>query len=276
MTYMGRNRLAGDAVAIPGVPLDPVSRCAGCREGRSLPFDFTMAFQPIVDVAAGRVWGYEALVRGTAGERAGFVLDQVAPSLVYGFDQACRVKAVELASTVFPADPDVKLSINFMPNAVYEPNACIRATLAAAQRVGFDPGRLMFEFTENEKMRDVGHLRRIIAAYRAQGFTTAIDDFGAGYAGLGLLAELRPDVLKIDMALIRDIDRSATKRAIVRSIVTLAAELEIAPLAEGIETAAELAVVGALGITLCQGYLLGRPVLREAPVAHLPIVAHGA
>lgn len=276
MTYMGRNRLAGAAVAIPGVLLDPVSRCAGCREGRSLPFDFTMAFQPIVDVAAGRVWGYEALVRGTAGERAGFVLDQVAPSLVYGFDQACRVKAVELASTVFPADPDVKLSINFMPNAVYEPNACIRATLAAAQRVGFDPGRLMFEFTENEKMRDVGHLRRIIAAYRAQGFTTAIDDFGAGYAGLGLLAELRPDVLKIDMALIRDIDRSATRRAIVRSIVTLAAELEIAPLAEGIETAAELAVVGALGITLCQGYLLGRPMLREAPVAHLPIVVHGA
>ncbi|WP_010160668.1 EAL domain-containing protein [Sphingomonas sp. PAMC 26617] len=223
-----------------------------------------MAFQPIVDVAAERIWGYEALVRSLAGEGAAFVLDQVQPPHVYGFDQACRIKAVELASALFPPDPDVKLSINFMPNAVYEPNACIRATLTAAKRVGFDPGRLMFEFTEDERMRDISHLRAIIAAYQAQGFTTAIDDFGAGYAGLGLLTELRPDVLKIDMKLVRGIDRSPAKQAIVRSIVGLAAELCIIPLAEGIETAEELAVIRALGITLCQGYLLGRPKLAFA------------
>ncbi len=237
------------------------ARCGGCRDGTLLPFDFTMAFQPIVDVAAERIWGYEALVRGVEGEGAAFVLDQVQPAHVYGFDQACRIKAVELAGALFPADPDVRLSINFMPNAVYEPNACIRATLTAAKRVGFDPGRLMFEFTENEKMRDIGHLRGIIAAYQAQGFTTAIDDFGAGYAGLGLLTELRPDVLKIDMALVRGIDRSPTKRAIVRAIVALAAEIGIVPLAEGIETADELAAIRSLGITLCQGFLLGRPKL---------------
>ncbi|WP_010218145.1 EAL domain-containing protein [Sphingomonas sp. PAMC 26621] len=240
------------------------ARCGGCRDGTLLPFDFTMAFQPIVDVAAERIWGYEALVRSLAGEGAAFVLDQVQPPHVYGFDQACRIKAVELASALFPPDPDVKLSINFMPNAVYEPNACIRATLTAAKRVGFDPGRLMFEFTEDERMRDISHLRAIIAAYQAQGFTTAVDDFGAGYAGLGLLTELRPDVLKIDMKLVRGIDRSPTKRAIVRSIVGLAAELGITPLAEGIETAEELAAIRALGITLCQGYLLGHPKLAFA------------
>lgn len=87
-----------------------------------------------------------------------------------------------------------------MPNAVYEADACIRASLAAARRVGFDPGRLMFEFTEDERMLDVAHVRRIIDAYRARGFTTAIDDFGAGYAGVGLLADLNPDMLKLDMA----------------------------------------------------------------------------
>lgn len=258
MSFMETNGFVPATVAA-GTP-----KCTGCRDGQALPFSFTMAFQPIVDITAGRVWGYEALVRGSEGEGAAFVLDQVEPELVYGFDQACRVKAVELASALFPADPDLKLSINFMPNAVYEPNACIRATLAAAARVGFDPGKLMFEFTENEKMRDVAHLRRIIAAYRAQGFTTALDDFGAGYAGLGLLAELQPDILKIDMALIRDIDQSATKRAIVGAIVGLAREIGIVPLAEGIETAEELVIIRSLGIDLCQGYLLGRPTLDLA------------
>ncbi len=79
----------------------------------------------------------------------------------------------------------------------------------AARRVGFDPHNLMFEYIENERMRQVAHVERIVEADRAQGFTTAIDDFGAGYAGLALLVGLRPDVLKIDMALIRDIDTPA-------------------------------------------------------------------
>jgi EAL domain-containing protein (putative c-di-GMP-specific phosphodiesterase class I) len=153
----------------------------------------------------------------------------------------------------------VKLSINFLPNGLYEPTACLRATLTAAARVGFDPRRLMFEFTEHERVQDVNHLRRIIAVYRAQGLTTAIDDFGAGYAGLALLAELQPDVLKIDMALIRNIDESAIKRTIVASIVALTHEIGIVPLAKGIETTAELDVIRSLGIHLCQGYLVGRP-----------------
>ena len=246
-----------------GTPLSGPSnrpmKCAGCRDGKALPFDFTMAFQPIVDIEAGRVWAYEALVRGTAGEGASAILDMVKPEMLYGFDQACRVKAVELAGKLYTPGQDVKLSINFMPNAVYEPNACIRATLAAAARVGFDPKNLMFEFTENERMLDVDHVRRIISAYQAQGFTTAIDDFGAGYAGLGLLAELRPDVLKIDMALVRGIDASATKQAIVAAIVMMASTLDILLLAEGIETIGELDTLRSLGVRLCQGYLLGRP-----------------
>ena len=242
--------------------------CDGCRNGAELGFDFTMAFQPIVDIVSRRVWAYEALVRGVNGEGAGFILDQVQGDAIYRFDQACRVKAVELAGRLFPADQDTRLSINFMPNAVYEPDACIRATLVAARRAAFSERRIMFEFTENEQMRDTAHLRRIIDAYRRRGFTTAIDDFGAGYAGLGLLAELKPDVLKIDMALVRGIDTSATKRKIVAAIVALAEALEIVPLAEGIETRGELDTLHALGIRLCQGYLLARPV-----VAALPAVA---
>ena len=243
----------------------PTRGCQGCRDGIGLPFAFTMAFQPIVDVAANRVWAYEALVRGTAGQSARTILDQVGTASIYGFDQACRVKAVELAGKLFPRDGDIRLSINFMPNAVYQPDACIRATLNAARQADFRQDRLMFEFTENEQMRDTGHVRNIVEAYRRRGFTTAIDDFGAGYAGLGLLAELRPDVVKMDMALIRGIDESATKRAIVRAIVAMAYELQIDVIAEGIETTGELATLRGLGIRLCQGYLLARPAIEALP-----------
>lgn len=226
----------------------------------------TMAFQPIVDIETGAIFAYEALVRGIGGQSAGEVLASVDADMIYKFDQTCRVKAIKLAGGLFPPNDATKLSINFMPNAVYEPDACIRASLTAAHRVGFDPQRLMFEFTEDERMREVAHVRRIIEAYRARGFTTAIDDFGAGYAGLGLLADLRPDVLKLDMALIRGIDESAARRAIVAGVLSIADAIGVRCIAEGIETAAELRTLKEIGIRLCQGYLLARPAIETLPV----------
>ncbi len=252
---------------------DPVvlrDACRGCRTSRPLPAAITMAFQPIVDIRSGRVFAYEALVRGVEGQSAGEILSGISQDMIYKFDQTCRVKAIELAGQLFAPDDGARLSINFMPNAVYEPDACIRASLAAARRVGFDPGRLMFEFTEDERMRDVAHVRHIIDAYRARGFTTAIDDFGAGYAGLGLLADLRPDVLKLDMALVRGIDGSASRQAIVAGVVQIAAALDVRCIAEGIETAAELRTLRELGISLCQGYLLARPIAERLPSFVIP------
>ena len=243
--------------------------CAGCKTSKPLKTQITMAFQPIVDIATGSVFAYEALVRGIAGQSAAEVIASVEPDVIYKFDQTCRVKAIELAGGLFAPDSATKLSINFMPNAVYEPNACIRASLAAARRVGFDPARLMFEFTEDERMRDVTHVRRIIEAYRARGFTTAIDDFGAGYAGLGLLADLRPDMLKLDMALIRGIDSSMARQTIVAGVARMAEELGIGCIAEGIETAAELQTLKTIGIRLAQGYLLGRPAIEALPPSYL-------
>jgi EAL domain-containing protein (putative c-di-GMP-specific phosphodiesterase class I) len=221
-----------------------------------------MAFQPIVDVAAGSIWGYEALVRGLNGEGAGDVLAAVTEENRYRFDQACRVKAIELAGAQMPQGSRAKLSINFMPNAVYEPAACIRASLAAAARVDFDPTRLMFEFTENEEVSDPAHVQNIIASYQAMGFTTALDDFGAGHAGLALLARFQPDLIKLDMELIRGISTSAARRAIVRGIVGIAAELDVLVLAEGVETEAELLSVRSAGIRLVQGYFFARPEIE--------------
>lgn len=110
--------------------------CVGCHDDVKLPFEFRMAFQPIVDLAAQRIWGYEALVRGVNGESAYSILSQVTDDIRYRFDQASRVMAIETAGALF-AGRDLKLSINFMPNAVYEPSACIRKSLAAAKRAQF-------------------------------------------------------------------------------------------------------------------------------------------
>jgi len=224
-----------------------------------------MAFHPIVDVTRGNVWGYEALVRGTKGEGAGAILSQVDEERQYKFDQACRVKAIELAGRLFPATEDTKLSINFMPNAVYEPAACIRTSLETARRVGFDMKRIMFEFTENERMADTKHVARIIAEYRRLGFITAIDDFGAGHAGLNLLANFQTDLIKIDMELIRGITDSAARQAIVAGILVIARSLDITIIAEGIETEAELTTLRSAGINLFQGFLFARPAIESLP-----------
>ncbi|KAB0676582.1 EAL domain-containing protein [Aureimonas leprariae] len=224
-----------------------------------------MAFQPIVDVASGKPWGYEALVRGLNGEGAGAILSQVTPEQKYRFDQACRVKAIELASRLFPAEEMRRLSINFLPNAVYEPAACLRATLAAARTHRFPLTSVMFEFTENEEIVDTGHLKKIITEYRRHGFVTALDDFGAGYAGLALLADFQPDLIKLDMHLIRGIEGSRPRQIIVASIAAAAREMGIMVLAEGVETWNELHVLRAAGIALMQGYYFARPEFERLP-----------
>lgn len=254
--------------------------CEGCRSGKSLNFEFSMAFQPIFDLSASRIWGYEALIRGLNGEGAYAMLSQVSADQKYRFDQACRVKAIELASRLFPRGNGLQLSINFMPNAVYEPAACLRATLAAARKNAFPLNDIMFEFTENEEIVDTGHLLKILAEYRRQGFITAIDDFGAGFAGLGLLADFQPDLIKIDMKLIRGIDSSRPRQVIVAAMTAAARELGITVLAEGIETEAEFTVLKAAGINLFQGYYFARPAFEALPqVAIKPqtvVVTHSA
>jgi EAL domain-containing protein (putative c-di-GMP-specific phosphodiesterase class I) len=224
-----------------------------------------MAFQPIVDISARRIFAYEALVRGSEGQGAGYILSQVDTANRYAFDQQCRVKAIELAAKLYPADDDIKLSINFMPNAVYEPRACIRLTLATAERLGFPLRRIIFEFTENERL-DTAHVLNILSTYKQIGFSTAIDDFGAGHAGLGLLTKFQPDIVKLDMDLIRDIDTDPVKRTVAKHTLRMLEELAITPLCEGVETAGEAAVLRDLGVNLIQGYFFSAPAFEALPV----------
>lgn len=244
------------------------SGCGGCGAGVDLGFDFTMALQPIVNMSTRQVIAQEALVRGLQGEGAPHILDQVTDENRYAFDQRCRVKAVQLGAKL---GVQSLLSINFMPNAVYEPERCIRTTLEAAAACNFPVERILFEFTEGERITDIKHVRSIIAHYRARGFRTAIDDFGAGYAGLNLLAELQTDYLKLDMELVRSIDRSYARQAIVKGILSVCRDLGIAPIAEGVETIEELRALMDLGIELFQGYLLARPAFEAQAEVHLPL-----
>ena len=238
--------------------------CVGCREDVALPFEFKMGFQPIVDLRTQLVWGYEALVRGPNGEPALSVLSQVSDDTRYRFDQAARVTAIETAGALFKGQ-DLKLSINFMPNAVYEPTACIQKSLAAAKRVQFPRTNLIFEFTENERVADTAHLQGIIETYRKFGFRTTIDDFGAGYSGLSLLARLQPDLVKIDMELVRDIHLDERKQVIVAGVVHIARGLNIEVIAEGVENEMELTVLRSAGIWMFQGYYFAKPAFMGLP-----------
>ncbi|QYJ89147.1 EAL domain-containing protein [Shewanella halotolerans] len=242
--------------------------CQQCANNLHLDFDFTMAFQPIIDVSKQEIFGYEALVRGPNNESAYSVISRVNDDNRYAFDQSCRVKAIALAAKL-----NLKsiLSINFLPNAIYQPERCIRTTLAAAKDYGFPTDRIMFEFTEAEKIADSGYIKHVVEYYRELGFMTAIDDFGAGYAGLGLLANFQTDIIKLDMELIRNIDSDETRQVIVTHLLSICRQLKITCLAEGIETLAEMRWLKGAGVELMQGYLFARPGFESLPEVTFPI-----
>ena len=243
--------------------------CSGCQAPEHA-FSIAMAFQPIVDCETGAVFAYEALVRGENGESAQWVLSQIDERTRYAFDQQCRVAAIRGAVEAGILETQARLSINFRPNAVYSPLACIQLTLKTARECDFPTDRLMFELTENERIEDTNHVRKIVDTYRSMGFSTAIDDFGAGHSGLGLLARIQTDYIKLDMELIRGIDSSGPRRIIVEGIARTAQRLGITVIAEGIETIDEWNTLRLLGIRYCQGYFFAKPGFRTIPTVDLP------
>ncbi|MDE1214789.1 EAL domain-containing protein [Vibrio aestuarianus] len=221
-----------------------------------------MAFQPIVNCRTQAIFGYEALVRGLNNESAYSVISQVNDDNRYVFDQQCRVKAIALASKL---GIDSILSINFLPNAIYKPERCIRTTLEAAKRYNFPTEKIMFEFTEVEKIEDSSHVKRMVEYYQTLGFKTATDDFGSGYSGLNLLADFQTDIIKLDMGLVRDIHQDKTRQSIVKHCLAIFSDLNITPLAEGIEKIEEFVWLMEAGVDLMQGYFFAKPGFESLP-----------
>lgn len=232
--------------------------CSACRAGGS-SIPLTMAFQPIVDLDEARIDAFEALVRGPGGESASHVLGQVNAENIYAFDQACRVKAIELAASL---GITCHLNINFLPNAVYEPRACIRATLEAAVRTGFPVHRLTFEILETEAVNPA-HLLSIVKEYKRQGFGLALDDFGTGNVGFLQIIDLQPDIVKVDRALIQGCDQDKRRLAIIASILELGQQIGFKVVLEGMERVEEVAALRSVGGRFMQGYHFGRPLFER-------------
>lgn len=222
----------------------------------------TSHFQPIVSANSDHpVIAHEALVRGRdeSGEAisAGRVVGTAqAAGLTFPMDRAARVSAVEHFAR---QDVPGLLFINFMPSAIYDPAYCLRTTFEAVDRFGLDPDRVVFEVTESERVDDQGHLRGILDHYRQAGFRIALDDLGAGYASLNLLHQIRPDFVKLDMDIVRDVDGDPFKGTLAEALIGAANKLDIPVVAEGVETAGEKDWLAAHGADLLQGFYFYRP-----------------
>lgn len=221
----------------------------------------TSHFQPLVDLGSREIVGYEALARGHRPDGG-----IIPPTELFKFaresdasfflDRLTRETAIRSAAQL---GLEGMLFINFMPNAIYDPKQCLKTTFDVARETGFDPSRIVFEVVETERIGDLGHLANILAYYREQGFRVALDDVGSGYSSLNLLAELRPDIIKVDRDIISGIGSNTMKQSIFRALVVAAGEHGITVLAEGIETEEEADFVTAEGATLGQGYFFAKP-----------------
>jgi EAL domain-containing protein (putative c-di-GMP-specific phosphodiesterase class I) len=228
---------------------------------------YSYAFQPIVDVVAREVFSYEALIRGPANEPAFRVLECVPARAKYHFDEDSRVAAIALAVQL---GLDCHLNLNLLPQGLYASDTSVTSTLAAAARHALPIDRLILEVTEGEVIADYAHLGRQLNEFRRMGLKVAIDDFGAGYSGLNMLADFQPDQIKIDMNLVRGIERHGPRQAIVRAVVQVCGDLGIDVIAEGVESLAEFAWFAEHGVRLFQGYWFARPGFETLPRAHVP------
>jgi EAL domain-containing protein (putative c-di-GMP-specific phosphodiesterase class I) len=232
-------------------------------------FAFSFAYQPIVDTDTGEMFAYEALVRGPNGQPAASVLSQIPIDQLYQFDRAARIRAIELASLL---GLTTRLSLNFLPRSLERFPDAINATLEAAGKSQVPFANLILEVTEGEAIHDAVGFAGRMNAYRAQGLQFSIDDFGAGYSGLNLLAEFQPDVVKLDMQLVRSVESKGPRQAIVRAVIQVCDDLGIDVIAEGVETEAEYRWFRRVGVHLFQGFYFARPEFEVLPVADRNLV----
>jgi EAL domain-containing protein (putative c-di-GMP-specific phosphodiesterase class I) len=224
--------------------------------------------QPIVSLEDGQTFGHESLIRGridgrelSGGEIVGAAQ---AHGALFTLDLVGRTVALEEGMPKLRGEE--VLFVNFTPTAIYDPAVCLRTTWAIARRNGLSMRRICFEVVETERFPDLDFLKRILDEYRAHGAMVALDDLGAGHSSLSYLAALRPDIVKLDRELVTGIDGDAARRRLVGALVDYAHDLGVRVVAEGIETAAELAAVRELGADFGQGWYLGRPSAERVNV----------
>ena len=229
-----------------------------CRPLLADADDLTLVFQPIVDLAAAAVAGYEALARfpGAAGPDVWF-----AAAARAGIAAELEALAIHKALAAVDELPDgTFLTVNASPHLLG--TVVVQEALASRD----DLRRVVIELTEHTPVDDLAVLRAQTAALRERGALIALDDAGSGYSGLKQLAAVRPQLVKLDRALVADVDDDPVRMALAEMIGEFAGRIDAWLLAEGIETPAELAAFARLGVPLAQGWLLGRPAPGFAPL----------
>lgn len=229
----------------------------------------TTVFQPLVSLQTGEVFAYEALSRGPRGSRLERpdVLFSLAErnGLLVSLERICRKKALEAKKAHLP--PGSKLCLNVDPRVIRDPQFRSGQTLRLLGQLGINPQEIILEITERSMIADFPTFLAALAHYRDQGYYIAVDDVGAGYASLRAVIEIRPNLIKLDAGLVGGAPGDPIKQALLAALADFAHRVGTALVAEGIETAEELALVRDLGIDYGQGFLLARPACPPPPVA---------
>ena len=234
---------------------------------------FFCVFQPIVhcgptdaktttDTGAA-IFAYECLLRGkgASGEVISPtpMLDMARNAgLLFQLDLAARRSAL-LCASEHKIAAQHKVFINFAPNAIYNPRTCLDSTMRLIDELGIAREQVVFEIIESERLPDTAHLRRLVDFYRDEGFGIALDDVGAGFSSLSILAALKPDYVKLDQSLVRDVNKDAGTAVVAGKLMEIVRDLGLLSIVEGVETADEFAWARAHGADYVQGYLFGRP-----------------
>ncbi len=232
---------------------------------------FTSYFQPIVSINdTSQIFGYESLLRGL-DEEGNLVLPApilelaTEAGLLPQLDQVARLSTITQFSRYQVSG---HIFINFAPTSLYDPVFCLRSTVEAIDTAGISHERVVFEVVESDNSQDLDHLKALLQYYRDAGFLVALDDLGSGYSSLNLLHQLRPDFIKLDMELIRDVHQDLYKASITEKLLEITQKLNIQTVAEGIECIEELNWLRERGATLAQGYLIAQP--SAVPVTTTP------
>jgi EAL domain-containing protein (putative c-di-GMP-specific phosphodiesterase class I) len=219
-------------------------------------------FQPIVWVDdPTNIYAQECLLRAEAPDgrivSAGTILDAAREAgLLAQADLAARHTAIR---EVVRHGVESHLFINLAPTHLYDPATCLRSTVRTLDRAGIPHSKVVFEVTETDETEDVYALKALTDYCRNNGFRVALDDVGSGYSSLNFIHRLRPDFIKLDMELIRGVERDPYKAAIAQKIIELAHGLGISTIAEGVETSGEMVWVQAHGATFAQGWFIAKP-----------------
>ncbi|MGI6227623.1 MAG: EAL domain-containing protein [Peptococcales bacterium] len=222
--------------------------------------DIRTVYQPIVSLKDGTILGYEALSRGPMGSllETPIVLFETAMKLnmVWELELLCREKALKRSTKYLNGN---LLFLNVDPNIIKDEKFRKGFTRDFLQQFNIDPKKIIFEITEKSAIEDFKNFRKILANYTDQGYKIAIDDTGSGYSGLKMLAETCPKYIKMDMALVRNVDKNHLKQALLETFQKFALMTNMSIIAEGIETAEELKTLVDIGIDFGQGYFIQKP-----------------